>query len=40
MFDKLEKWLARPQIGDDNEWILRVQDDGIGMPQGFDHQNT
>ena len=39
MFDKLEKWLARPQIGDEDEWILRVQDDGIGMPEGFDHQN-
>lgn len=40
MFDILGKWPARPQIGDEDEWILRVQDDGIGMPKGFDHQNT
>lgn len=40
MFDILGKWPARPQIGDEGEWILRMQDDSIGMPEGFDHQST
>ena len=40
MFDILGKCPARPQIGDEDKWILSVQDDGIGMQQGFDHQNT